>query len=72
MSVQLFGAADAVRTRTTDPLMPGELADRDRELDRARAVLDEASFVSAWARGAAMPAEEAMSLALDEAKSNCR
>ncbi|ATY16495.1 AfsR/SARP family transcriptional regulator [Amycolatopsis sp. AA4] len=56
----LLGAADAARRGVEAPLPPAERGDVDRITAAVRAVLGEAGFAGAFARGAEMSAEAAV------------
>src|SRR5262245_15581222 len=61
------GAAAALREAIGVPLRPTDRAVHDRGLAAARAGLGEAAFAIAWAAGRAMPLEQAVADALEEA-----
>jgi tetratricopeptide (TPR) repeat protein len=62
---QLFGVAEALRKAIGMPLPRNECGDYERDRALARAQLDPDDFAAAWARGRAMPAEQALAEALD-------
>jgi hypothetical protein len=55
-----------MRERLTVPIPPVEQADYDAALAHARAQLDPPAFDAAWAEGAAMTEDQAVTLALEE------
>ncbi|HEY6711236.1 MAG TPA: tetratricopeptide repeat protein [Rubrobacter sp.] len=59
-AAQLCGAAAALREDKGWPLPPAKRAENDRTVTAARAVLGEETFAAAWARGNALPLEEAI------------
>ena len=59
-AARLFGAAEAQRTSAAMPLPPAYRAAYERDVDAARAQLDEATFTAAWVAGRAMTPEQAM------------
>jgi tetratricopeptide (TPR) repeat protein len=65
-AVVLYGASEAYRATAPFPLAPPEEEARDQVLAAARAALGEEAFVAAWARGQAMPLDEAIALALED------
>jgi tetratricopeptide (TPR) repeat protein len=65
-SVVLYGASEACRATAPFPLAPPEEEARDRVLTAARAALGAEVHAAAWARGQAMPLDEAIALALEE------
>jgi len=56
----LCGAAAALREDKGWPLPPAKRAENDRTVTAARAVLGEDTFAAAWAKGHALPLEEAI------------
>jgi predicted ATPase/class 3 adenylate cyclase/DNA-binding CsgD family transcriptional regulator/Tfp pilus assembly protein PilF len=56
----LFGAVESLREASGIGLSPLRRTEYDRTVESIRAQLDEAAFVEAWARGRAMPLEQAM------------
>jgi non-specific serine/threonine protein kinase len=69
-AVRLFGAAAALREAISAPLEPYQRADHNREVAAARAAIGDAAFDAAWSEGAAMPQEQAISYALESARSS--
>jgi len=65
-AAQLFGAAEALREASGDPMTVDERAEYDTEIARLRALLDAASIDAAWAEGRNLPAAEAVKLAISE------
>ncbi|HEY3290437.1 MAG TPA: tetratricopeptide repeat protein [Anaerolineae bacterium] len=63
MSARLFGAADQLRAVIGSPLPPSEMPDYNAGLLRARTLLGDAVFESAFADGASMPLQDAITLA---------
>jgi predicted ATPase len=62
----LFGALERLReVASTTPVPPADRAEYDRALAVARTQLGEAAFTAAWARGRAMPLEQAIAYALE-------
>ncbi len=59
-AARLCGAAAALREDTGWPLPPAKRAENDRTVTAARAVLGEETFAAAWAKGHALPLEEAI------------
>jgi tetratricopeptide (TPR) repeat protein len=57
---RLCGTAAALREDIGWPLPPAKRAEHDRTVAAARAVLGEDTFAAAWARGHALPLEEAI------------
>jgi hypothetical protein len=68
-AVRLFGAAAALRETLGTPLSPARRPEQDRQLATLSRVLGDAAFTTAWAAGQAMPLDQAISLALQEAPS---
>jgi predicted ATPase len=66
-AVRLAGAAAALSTATGAVLQPTERRSGERWLALARAVLHPAAAAAAWAEGQAMPVEQAVAYALEEA-----
>ena len=62
----LFGAAAALRVAIGAPLPPVDRPAYDRHLTVARARLDEAAWMAAWAEGWAMPLERVIAYALEQ------
>ncbi|MDQ5852092.1 MAG: tetratricopeptide repeat protein, partial [Chloroflexota bacterium] len=65
----LFGAAEVLRERLGSPLYAAERAKYEEHVAAARAQLGEAAWEAAWAEGRAMPLEQAIAYALEEAAS---
>jgi predicted ATPase/DNA-binding XRE family transcriptional regulator len=59
-AARLGGAAAALREESGWPLPPAKRAEHDRTVTAARAVLGEDAFTAAWAKGHALPLEEAI------------
>ena len=59
-TARLSGAAAALREEAGWPLPPAKRAGHDRTVTAARAVLGEDAFTAAWAKGHALPLEEAI------------
>lgn len=55
-----MGAAEAILAVEHHFLQPADAADRDWNLSRARALLDEADWQAAWAEGQALTLEQAV------------
>jgi predicted ATPase/transcriptional regulator with XRE-family HTH domain len=66
-AARLWGAAERLRQSIGCRPAPAARATYERALGLARTQLDEESFVAAWARGQAMPLEQAIIEALDDA-----
>jgi predicted ATPase/DNA-binding SARP family transcriptional activator len=62
---QLFGAAEALREAIGMPMPLSECADYQHDLALARAQIDPADFAAAWASGRSMPAQQALTIALE-------
>jgi hypothetical protein len=67
-ALQLAGVAAAVRDSLGTPIWPTERARLDPAVAHARDSLAAAAAVSAWSRGATMPAGQCVALALDVLK----
>jgi tetratricopeptide (TPR) repeat protein len=63
-ATQLCAAATALRLKEQTPLPPAEQGPFDQTVMTARAVLDEVTFTEAWATGAALTQDDAISYAL--------
>ncbi len=63
-AIQLCAAAAALRQQEQTPLPPAEQDPFAQTVMAARAALDEATFTEAWAAGAALTQEEAITYAL--------
>jgi len=61
----LLGAVEVVREARNISLPPLRRAEYDRTVEGIRAQLDEAVFAAAWAKGRAMPLEQAIEEALE-------
>ena len=59
-AARLCGATAALREDTGWPLPPARRAEHDRTATAARVVLGEDAFTAAWAKGHALPLEEAI------------
>jgi hypothetical protein len=66
-AARLYGAAAPALTGTATPLHPAGRVDRERTLGAVRARLGEAAFTAARAEGQAMPLDQAVAYALNEA-----
>jgi predicted ATPase/DNA-binding XRE family transcriptional regulator len=66
LSAVLHGAAEAMRDEIGTPMPPFVRPLRESYLQQAKALLTEAEWQAAWDRGAAMPHEEVVALALGE------
>jgi hypothetical protein len=66
-AARLWGADEALREAAGLPIWPDEQRMYDRAVAAARAQCDEASFGAAWAAGRAMPLEQAIAYALEDA-----
>ena len=64
-AAQLFGAAEALRESIGTPRWHVYQASYARMLSAARTQLDDAAWTAAWAKGRAMPLEQAVAQALD-------
>jgi predicted ATPase/DNA-binding SARP family transcriptional activator len=62
---QLFGMAEALREAIGMPLPLSEHADYEHDIALARAQIDSADFAVAWALGRAMPAQQALAVAVE-------
>jgi predicted ATPase/transcriptional regulator with XRE-family HTH domain len=63
-ATQLCAAATVLRQKEQTPLPPAEQGPFDQTVMTARAALDEVAFSEAWAAGAALTQEEAITFAL--------
>jgi predicted ATPase/DNA-binding SARP family transcriptional activator len=63
-AARLWGAAAALREALGAAHSPHEIADHEREVQVARAQLDEATFAAAWEAGRALSLEQAVAEAL--------
>ena len=68
-ALQLCATATALRLKEQTPLPPAEQGPFDQTVMAARAALDEAAFSEAWATGAALTQEEAITFALSSVAS---
>ncbi|HET9494149.1 MAG TPA: helix-turn-helix domain-containing protein [Chloroflexia bacterium] len=66
LSAVLHGAAEAMRRQIGTPIPPFVRPLRGSYLQQAKSLLTEAEWQAAWDRGAAMPPEEVVALALGE------
>jgi tetratricopeptide (TPR) repeat protein len=66
-AARLWGADEAPREAAALPIWPDVQPIYDRAVVAARAQCDEATFAAAWAAGRAMPLEQAIAYALEEA-----
>lgn len=62
---RLLGIAEALRKAIGAAIEPSDRADYDRNVAVARAQLDEATWLAAWAKGQAMTLEQAIAYALE-------
>jgi predicted ATPase len=67
-AARLFGAEEALREAMGAPLPPADRAEHERSVAAVRAALGEEAVAAAWAAGRAMSLDEAIALALDEAR----
>jgi hypothetical protein len=65
-AAQLFGAAEALREGSGDPMTVDERREYEAEVDRLRGLLDAAALGDAWAEGRSLTAVEAVALAVSE------
>jgi hypothetical protein len=65
-AARLYGAAEALREAIGVPLEPSGRAHYKRDVAAARALLDEAAWMAAWAAGRAMSFEDAVTFALEK------
>ena len=66
-AARLLGAAEVVREAAKAAMARREREEYERVVAEVRARLDQATFAAAWAEGRAMPLEQAIEYALDEA-----
>lgn len=71
-SARLWGAEEALREAAALPLWPDEQRPYERAVSAARAQCEEVMFAAAWAAGRAMPLEQAITLALEDAPEQSR
>jgi len=64
-ATRLLGAADALRAAIGVPIPPTDQAGYDRAVIAARKILGDDAFAAAWAAGAALSLEQAITLALE-------
>jgi tetratricopeptide (TPR) repeat protein len=69
-AARLFGSAEGLREAIGAGMPPAERAEHDRSVAAARTALGQEAFAAAWAEGRAMPLDEAVALALEEARSD--
>ncbi len=62
-AVRLFSAAQALRDSTNAVAEPADRIEAERDLAAVRAQLSEEAFAAAWAKGRAMPLEQAIAYA---------
>ena len=67
-AVQLFGVADALRTRIGAPSTASDREFNQRLIAEARALLGEETFAIAWAEGSSMALEAAIEYALSQSR----
>jgi predicted ATPase len=65
-AARLWGAAEALREATHDPIEAFWHASHDGNAAAARAALGDEAFAAAWAEGRAMPLKQAITFALEE------
>ena len=68
LAVRLWGAADALREATGSPWMSFEKSLHEPYLVAVRSGMDEAEWTKAWEEGRAMPGEDAIAYALENAE----
>ena len=66
-AARLFGAAEALRTAISAPMVHFDQPEHERDLAAAREQLSGAAFAAAYAEGQAMSLEQAIACALDDA-----
>lgn len=64
-AARLFGAVEVLREALHAPMPPAARPDYEGQVATVRAALGESAFAAAWAKGRAMPMEQAISEALD-------
>jgi hypothetical protein len=69
-AARLLGAAAALRESRNVPVPPVERTDLDRVTGSARSSLGEAAFGAAWAAGQALPLDQVIAEALQEARAS--
>ncbi|MFL5735384.1 MAG: ATP-binding protein [Chloroflexia bacterium] len=62
-AARLFAASEALRQALDAPMWPAEQVDYDRNLAKARAQLDDASWQAAWEAGRTLNIDQAVALA---------
>jgi tetratricopeptide (TPR) repeat protein len=67
-AAQLWGAANTLREVTGSPWLPLESRLHEPYLETARSGMDEAAWTKAWEEGRAMPQEDVITYALEDAK----
>ena len=68
-AVRLFGWAEAMREAIDNRRPPIEQTDVDRDIATIHALVDETTFMTAWAEGRAISMEQAIEIALDQVDS---
>lgn len=63
VAARLLGVTEAILEANHHTIQPTDQADYDRSKNEARALLDEETFLTAWAEGRALSLEEAVQLA---------
>jgi tetratricopeptide (TPR) repeat protein len=71
-AARLLGAGEALWAMGTAPRWPNERDDFERLVSTARSQLNEAAFADAWAEGQAMPIQQIIAEALQEAPTGVR
>ena len=66
-AARLWGTDEALREAAALPIWPDMQPIYDRAVAAARAQCDEATFAAAWAAGRAMPLDQAIAYALEDA-----
>jgi len=67
-AANLLGAAEALRQAIDSSMTDIEGVEYDREVSALRTQLDEAAFTTSWSEGRAMTMDEAITLALNDAR----
>jgi predicted ATPase/Tfp pilus assembly protein PilF len=67
LAAWLLGAAEALREEIQVPISPVDRADYERTTRAIRALIDEATFVSAWSKGRTTPIEHVIAVMLGKA-----
>jgi len=65
-AARLFGVAEALRDKMQVSMYAAQREAYHRDLERARAQLDEATWQAAWAEGRSMTLDQALSMALED------